>query len=63
MKDASARLANPSPAETTQGVRAYLAKGPATKGIMAAVLLLSAGRWNWTAGWTLVGLYAAWTPW
>lgn len=27
---------------------------------MAAVLLLSAGRWNWVAGWTLVGLYAAW---
>lgn len=39
MKDPGARLANSTSAETAQGVRVYLAKG-----IMAAVLLLSAGR-------------------
>lgn len=60
MKESRARLAMPPSAGTTQGVRAYLAKGLVAKGIMAAVLLLSAGRWDWAAGWALVGLYAAW---
>ncbi len=59
MEEPRARC-QPHACGTTPGIRTYLAKGLVAKGIMAAALLLSAGRWDWAAGWALVGLYAAW---
>jgi protein-S-isoprenylcysteine O-methyltransferase Ste14 len=28
--------------------------------VVAAIVLVSAGRWDWTAGWALTGIYAVW---
>jgi protein-S-isoprenylcysteine O-methyltransferase Ste14 len=42
------------------GVRAYLLKGMVAKLVMAFILVLSSGRWNWVNGWVLFGVYATW---
>jgi protein-S-isoprenylcysteine O-methyltransferase Ste14 len=42
------------------GVRAYLMKGMVAKLVMALILGLSSGRWNWVNGWMLFGIYTTW---
>lgn len=42
------------------GVQAYLLKGMVAKFVMALILGLSSGRWNWVNGWMLFGVYTTW---
>ena len=40
-----------------RGLRAWAVKGLVAKAVVALILLLSAGRWDWTAAWVFIGIY------
>lgn len=42
-----------------KGLISWAIKGVLYKAYMAAVLMLSAGRWDWIAGWIYVGIFLA----
>lgn|SRR5574341_120992 len=48
-------------ADVQAGVRRYLVKGLSAAAILALILMVSAGRWDWWWGWLYVGLLAGWT--
>ncbi len=41
----------------SRGLRAWAVKGLLAKMVVALILLLSAGRWDWTAAWVFIGIY------
>ena len=41
------------------GLISWAIKGVLYKAYVAAVLMISAGRWDWTAGWAYVGIFLA----
>ena len=45
--------------ETRQGVAGWAIKGVLFKAFVGCVLMLSAGRWDWWAGWSYVAIFLA----
>jgi protein-S-isoprenylcysteine O-methyltransferase Ste14 len=45
--------------ETKRGIRSWAIKGVLYKAYVALVLMLSAGRWDWGAGWLYVFIFLA----
>lgn len=46
-------------ADVTQGVVKWTVRGMFAKAIVALILFLSAGRWDWGMGWVYVGVFFA----
>lgn len=56
--NASTSVKPNKPVETASGLRLWAIKSMVYVVVLAAILCLSAGRLNWTAGWVYVGLVA-----
>jgi len=50
----------PATADLAAGIRQYLLKGLVAKLVMAAILVVSAGRLDWLMGWLLFAVYVTW---